>query len=79
MTYTIAQVAEHLGVHPDSVRDLVRSGELAAFNASVNPNGSKPRYRITSEALAGFEARRSVVKPKARSPRRASTAFRRFV
>lgn len=78
--YTVAEVAERLHVHPDTVRDLIRSGELSAFNASANPTSRKPRYRVTVDALAGFLARRSVQTPsKLAKTRKPALRFTRFV
>lgn len=80
MIYTVAQVAERCTLHPDTVRDLIKSGELEAFNVSKKPNSLKPRYRIRGEALEAFESRRSVNPPaKQARPRRPVKTFRRWI
>ncbi len=59
MTYGIEDVAERYGVHPSTVKTWIRNKELRAVCVSKNPNSKKPRFCITSEALAEFEAARS--------------------
>jgi len=69
--FTPPEVAARYGVKPSKILGWIRSGELAAMNLATSLSG-RPRFRITAEALAEFEARRTVapvVKPKAR-PRR---------
>jgi excisionase family DNA binding protein len=66
--YTVQQVATRLQIDDDAVRALIRSGELRAFNVGLGK--AKPRYRITSEALADFERKRTVGPPPARPRRR---------
>ena len=52
-TYTVADVAEALHVHPQTVRALIRTGQLDSFKVG--------RYhRVTPEQLAAYlEAHRN--------------------
>lgn len=78
---TVPEVAERLHVHADVVRDLIRSGELQAFSVNVRPGSSKPRYRITSDALEQFITRRSIRTPTrpTRRPRKQRREVRQWV
>ncbi|QDU37659.1 Helix-turn-helix domain protein [Maioricimonas rarisocia] len=63
---TVRELAAQLQIKADTVRDLIRRGELRAVNVARNPNG-RPRWRIPPEAVAEFEATRA---PKPAEPRR---------
>lgn len=54
---TPPEVAKLLGVSPDSVRGWIASGALKAVN--VAGPGKRPSHRISREALAEFERRRT--------------------
>ena len=54
---TPPQAARKLGVSPDSVRGWISSGELKAVN--VAGPGKRASHRISREALAEFERRRT--------------------
>ena len=43
------EVAQQLGVHPDTVRRAIRSGELPAVRL-----GARGRYRVTGDAVREF-------------------------
>lgn len=43
----------------DTVRGWITSGQLPAINAARNPNGKKPRWRVSAEDLAAFLEKRS--------------------
>jgi hypothetical protein len=58
--YTPPALAKLWGVKPDKVIGFIRRGELQAINIGTNPNG-RPRFLISEEAIAAFEARRAVV------------------
>jgi hypothetical protein len=63
---TVPEVAERYRVGEDKVRGWILRGELEAINTSSALCG-RPRYVITREALAKFEAGRraaKVQKPK---------------
>jgi excisionase family DNA binding protein len=47
--YTVEEIAEELGVHPDTIRRWIRKGELEAIDL-----GGSAGYRITQEALDRF-------------------------
>ena len=51
------QVAQRLAVDAHRVLGWIRKGELHAVN--VGDGGQRPRYRISPDALAAFEASRS--------------------
>lgn len=53
-------LARRLGVKPESVIGWIRSGELPAINVGRR-GASRPRYRISAEAVSTFEAGRAAV------------------
>lgn len=55
---TPQQVADQYAVSADRVRAWISSGELRAVDVSQR-RGGRPRWRITPDALAAFEAARS--------------------
>ena len=55
---TVAEVARRYGVTAHTVLAWIRSGDLRAVNVGRRP-GARPSWRITPEALAGFESRRA--------------------
>lgn len=74
-TFTVRDVVDRYGVHEQTVLLWIRNGELDAVNVGREPGKQKPRWRITQEALAAFEARRSTngqtdVKPQRRRRRK---------
>jgi hypothetical protein len=69
---TPPKYAKKLGVSPEKVIHFIESGELVAVNLATKSNGSK-RWRISAEAIADFERRRSAV-PSTASPRRTRRA-----
>jgi excisionase family DNA binding protein len=74
MTYDVKDLCERFGVGEHTVLGWIRRGELKAINVGRNPEG-RPRWRITPEALAAFEALRTPAPaaPRAR-PRRKQPA-----
>lgn len=56
---TPIDVAEQLGVDPDTVRAWCASGHLRAINVARDPRGKRPRWRISEEDLAAFLAKRA--------------------
>jgi hypothetical protein len=67
--YTVRDVARRYRVAEDKVRGWIRRGELAAVNTAAVLCG-KPRWVITPEALARFEAGRQAQTPPRPAPRR---------
>lgn len=71
--FSVAEVAETVGVPPNKVLVWISSGELSATDVS-NSRKERPRWRIGHDDLAIFlESRRSVAKkaaPKAKRSRR---------
>lgn len=51
------------GVNTAKIYALIASGEIAAINLAVDPNG-KPRMRIKLTEVDRFEASRSTKKPE---------------
>ena len=52
---TPPQVARRYGVSPDTVRGWIASGKLQAVNVG---RGTRPRYRVSVDALKEFDSRR---------------------
>jgi excisionase family DNA binding protein len=50
---TVDEVARQLGVHPDTVRNWIKSGELAAIDL-----GGRAGYRISEADLSAFLQKR---------------------
>ena len=57
-SFSPPELARRWRVSPDKVVGWIRSGELAAFNVAARPGG-RPRWRVSPEAMAAFEAARS--------------------
>jgi hypothetical protein len=57
---TPPEYGRRIGVHRDRIIAFIRRGELRAIDVS-EPGTSRPRYRISPEAIAEFERRRSAV------------------
>jgi hypothetical protein len=55
---TPPQLARRWKCKPATVVALIRSGELEAFNLA-RAACTRPRYRISAEAIASFEERRA--------------------
>ncbi len=51
--YTVEEVATQLSVHPETVRNWIKSGQLAAINL-----GGAAGYRISESDLADFLQKR---------------------
>lgn len=72
-TYGVREVRERYGVGEHTVLKWIRGGELKAIDVSRTPGG-KPKWRITEQALAEFEALRTPTPPLPRAARRKRTA-----
>lgn len=55
-------IAKQLGVTPEKVTGLIRSGEIAAVDIA-SKGSRRPRFRVSPEALEVFLDRRRVVPP----------------
>ena len=55
---TPPQYAARLGVKPAKILGFISSGLLAAIDIA-GPGAMRPRYRISPDAIAQFERRRS--------------------
>lgn len=56
--YTIQQLAALFGVDEEQVLASVNSGDLEAVNVAKNPNGQRPRWRVSESAAGRFLLRR---------------------
>jgi excisionase family DNA binding protein len=70
VTHTPDEVAALYAVSVPTVMGWIRSGELRAVCVSRSARSRKPRYRVTAEALAAFEASRRPTPPAPAAPRR---------
>jgi hypothetical protein len=70
-------VASRYGVTEAAVLAWIRSDELRALNVGRKPGSKKPRWRVSEQALAEFEAGRVVTPlvPRARRRRRAENVI----
>ncbi|MBX3437236.1 MAG: hypothetical protein KF861_07090 [Planctomycetaceae bacterium] len=66
MTLTPPELARRWRCKPDAVRLLLERGLLAGFNVA-DPDATRPRWRISLDAVLAFEAGR---RPEPEQPRR---------
>jgi transposase len=57
--FSIRNIMERFGVGRGTVMAWIRANELKAVNASRTSDSRKPRWRISPESLAAFEAQHS--------------------
>ncbi len=69
MTYGVQNVCDRYAVGEHTVLGWIRRGELKAINVARKP-GCRPKWRITEEALAAFEAMRTPTPPPAPTRRK---------
>lgn len=67
--FSVPQIAEMLSVKTDKVHHWIATNELAAFNAATNRSG-RPRWRISADAFADFQASRAAAPAKPIATRR---------
>lgn len=73
--FTVKDIQAKYGVTEHTVLGWLRSGELRGVNVGRKPGAKKPRWRISSEALAQFElARESGGPAPAKARRKKQTA-----
>lgn len=68
--YSVAEVAQRLAINETKVGKLIKSGEIVAIDVSYKPGAGRPRWRISPQALAAFEASRSSIPAPPPKPRR---------
>lgn len=56
--YSVQELAALLGVDEEQLLAPINSGELEAVNIAKNPNGQRPRWRISESAAGRFLLRR---------------------
>ena len=71
--FTPPQIARMLGANVETIKHFIYSGELEAYNLSTGQ--TRPRYRISQEALEDFRKRRSVTN----RPAKTTTTVRKLV
>jgi excisionase family DNA binding protein len=64
---TVQEVADRYGVSQHVILYWIRTHELSAVNVCRRAGAKRPTWRITEQALAEFEARRT---PTPTAPRR---------
>ncbi len=69
MTFSVKDLTDRFGVGEHTVCEWIRRGELAAINVAKRP-GTRPKWRVTEEALAAFELSRTATPPPERARRR---------
>jgi hypothetical protein len=69
--FTPADLARRYRVSEDRVRAWIRKGELHGLN--VSDRRGKFRFVVTAEAVADFEARRTVSPPPSRRRKKKKT------
>jgi excisionase family DNA binding protein len=67
--FFIRDICERYGVSEHTVLGWIRAGELRAVNVGRSPGARKPRWRISEQALADFEAARTTTPPPPRTRR----------
>lgn len=67
---TPPQFARRLGVSEDKVLQWIHSGELRAFNAAVDADGDRPRWRISLEEIERFMEARANKPPQPKPPKK---------
>lgn len=78
-TYSLAEIAESLGVHARTVEAWISAGELRAVNVSRSRDSQKPRLRVTDSELQRFIESRSTEQQKPESRCKRRTDIPRYV
>jgi excisionase family DNA binding protein len=68
--YTVQDIQRRYNVTVHTVLQWIHSGELKAVNVGRTPEGKKPRWRVSEQALAEFEAKRTSMPAVPRAKRR---------
>lgn len=69
--------AKILGIDPDKITALIRTGEIKACNLAVSKVG-RPRYRISEAEMRAFLERRSSSAPPPATRRRSKKASQKY-
>jgi transposase len=69
MTFSVKDLTDRFGVGEHTICEWIRRGELTAINVARKP-GTRPKWRVTEEALAAFELARTAIPPPERARRR---------
>jgi excisionase family DNA binding protein len=80
--FTPPQISAMTGMKQDNILDLIHRGELKAYNTALDPNGQRPRWRISRADLEAFLESRANKKPDSVQPvrrRRKSKPRRQWV
>jgi hypothetical protein len=75
---TPPELAARYGVKPAKIISAIRRGELRALDLAER-GSSRPRFRISPEAIADFERRRSAAPLPRPIRRRRPAAIKEFV
>jgi excisionase family DNA binding protein len=68
---TVSDLMARFGVNETTVLGWIHSGELKAVNVGRRAGLKRPRWRVSAEAVAAFEAARTATPtPTARATRR---------
>ena len=70
MTHKLKAIAERYAVSERTVRHWIEVGDLRALDVSAKRGSRKPRFVVTDESLAAFEAARSTAPVREAPPRR---------
>lgn len=68
--HTVQEIQRRYGVTEHTILGWIRAGELRAINVGRKSGAKKPRWRISEQALAAFEALRTPTPPVPRGRRR---------
>ncbi len=78
MTYTVPELARRWRIGRTKVLAWIRGGHLPALNLAASTVG-RPRWRVSAEAVAEFERRRSgTPTPRVRKRRQATEVIEFF-
>jgi hypothetical protein len=69
-SFSVRAISGRHQVSQRTVLGWIHAGELRAINVGRRPGAKKPRWRVTAEALAAFEAARTPTPPPPRTRRR---------
>lgn len=72
MTLSVRDIAERYAVSQHTILGWIRAGELRAIDVS-RTLGGRPRWRVSEDALAAFEALRTPTPAPATKRRRRQT------